>query len=418
MSVERENEVRRERAILVSVDTGEFDVETSLDELEELARTAGAEVLAVVSQKREGFDRATVIGKGKLSEIREFAEANEADLLIFDQELSGSRMRNIADATGLPVVDRTTLILDIFAQRAHTHEGRLQVELAQQRYRLTRLIGEGKALSRLGGGIGTRGPGETKLEQDRRHIRRRIATLEAQLGKLEQHRIRLRAKRARDGIKAVAIVGYTNVGKSTLLNRLSDADVLAEDKLFATLDPTARALRLPGGRSVMLVDTVGLVRRLPHGLVRAFHSTLEEAAGADLLICLCDASSPEADEQIAVTKDLMAELGAAATPMLVVLNKSDLLAAAGAAPPVFGADVMISARTGDGIDRLLAKIESSLPPSQTKETLLIPYSEGDLVAKIRESGQILSEDYEEDGVRLTALVDTRLRRRTKEFHEA
>jgi GTP-binding protein HflX len=210
------------------------------------------------------------------------------------------------------------------------------------------------------------------------------------------------------------------VGKSTLLNRLSDADVLVEDKLFATLDPTARALRLPGGRSVMLVDTVGLVRRLPHGLVRAFHSTLEEAAAADLLICLCDASSPEADEQIAVTKDLMAELGASGTPMLIVLNKSDLLGAdadAGAAPPVFGADVMIRARTGDGIDRLLAKIESSLSPSMTKETLLIPYSEGGLVAEIRDSGQILSEEYEGNGVRLTALVNTRLQHRTKEFHE-
>jgi GTP-binding protein HflX len=349
-----------EKAILVCVDTGEYDADASLMELEELACTAGANVTATVTQKRTAFDRATAIGSGKIKEIRDYAEASEADLLIFDHELSASQMRNISDGTGLPVVDRTMLILDIFAQRAHTHEGRLQVELAQQRYRLTRLIGAGKTLSRLGGGIGTRGPGETKLEQDRRHIRRRISTLEAQLCKLEKHRSLLRTRRKKDGVTSVAIVGYTNVGKSTLLNRLTDANILAEDKLFATLDPTARSLRLPSGRRVMLVDTVGLVRRLPHGLIRAFHSTLEEAAGADLLICLCDASSENIADQVSVTRNLMEELGAANTPMLVTLNKCDLIAE-GSVPPIYGADVMISARTGAGIDKLLETIESTLP---------------------------------------------------------
>lgn len=303
-----ENNVeKKQRAVLVAVDTGEYDARVSLDELEELAVTAGAETAAKVLQKRSGFDPATVIGSGRLSEIAEFCRGDGADLVVFDCELSPAQMRNIEDACGVPVIDRTTLILDIFAQRAVTAEGKLQVELAQLRYRLPRLTGLGGALSRLGGGIGTRGPGESQLETDRRHIRRRIAALQDQLAELEKRRGLLRARRKKEGITTVAIVGYTNVGKSTLLNALTNAGVLVEDKLFATLDPTSRALSLPDGREVLLIDTVGLVRRLPHQLVEAFKSTLEEAANADLLWCVCDASSDETDEQVAVTRRLMEE---------------------------------------------------------------------------------------------------------------
>ena len=292
----------QERAILVAVDTGEYDAAVSLDELEELAQTAGAVVLGKISQKRPSVDKATCVGSGMLEQIKTQAAALGANLLIFDHELTASQLRNIEDAAGLAVVDRTTLILDIFAQRARSREGKLQVELAQQKYRLPRLMGQGTVLSRLGGGIGTRGPGESKLESDRRHIRRRIESLEEQLRNLERQRSIRRARRKKDGIITVAIVGYTNVGKSTLLNTLTDAGVLAEDQLFATLDPTARALTLPDGRTVMLIDTVGLVRRLPHQLVEAFQSTLEEAADADLLLHVCDISSPEVDDQIEVTR--------------------------------------------------------------------------------------------------------------------
>mgnify|MGYP003101374367 FL=1 len=277
----------QERAILVAVDTGEYDAAVSLDELEELAQTAGAVVLGKISQKRPAVDKTTCVGSGMLEQIKNQAAALGANLLIFDHELTASQLRNIEEATDLAVVDRTTLILDIFAQRARSREGKLQVELAQQKYRLPRLMGQGTALSRLGGGIGTRGPGESKLESDRRHIRRRIESLEEQLRDLERQRSTRRAGRKKDGVITVAIVGYTNVGKSTLLNTLTNAGVLAEDKLFATLDPTARALTLPDGRTIMLIDTVGLVRRLPHQLVEAFQSTLEEAADADLLLHVC-----------------------------------------------------------------------------------------------------------------------------------
>ena len=281
-----DNTEKLPRAILVAVDTGEYDAETSLLELEELARTAGVEVAATSIQKRPAPDSATVVGSGRLRELTEDLERLEADMLIFDCELTGSQTRNIGDVTGVAVVDRTMLILDIFAARARSSEGRLQVELAQLRYRLPRLAGNSENLSRLGGGIGTRGPGETKLETDRRHIRSRIQKLEEELRDLTRRREQMRSRRKKDGIITAAIVGYTNVGKSTLLNALTDAGVLAENKLFATLDPTARALLLPDGRSVMLIDTVGLVRRLPHNLVEAFKSTLEEAASADVLLCV------------------------------------------------------------------------------------------------------------------------------------
>ena len=289
-----ENEVRPERAFLVSVDTGEFDAEASMSELYELTESAGARPVGAMIQKREKPDGATCIGSGRLEELKGFCESQEVDLIIFDCELSPTQIRNLEFETEVRIIDRTMLILDIFASRARSREGKLQVELAQLKYLLPRLTGKGAAMSRLGGGIGTRGPGESKLETDRRHIRRRIESLREQLAQVEQHRNQLRRRREKEGIITAAIVGYTNAGKSTLMNTLTDAGVLAEDKLFATLDPTSRALKLPNGVSVMLIDTVGLVRRLPHHLVEAFHSTLEEAALADMILNVCDASSPEA----------------------------------------------------------------------------------------------------------------------------
>ena len=403
----------QERAILVAVDTGEYDAAVSLDELEELAQTAGAVVLGKISQKRPAVDKTTCVGSGMLEQIKNQAAALGANLLIFDHELTASQLRNIEEATDLAVVDRTTLILDIFAQRARSREGKLQVELAQQKYRLPRLMGQGTALSRLGGGIGTRGPGESKLESDRRHIRRRIESLEEQLRDLERQRSTRRARRKKDGVITVAIVGYTNVGKSTLLNTLTNAGVLAEDKLFATLDPTARALTLPDGRTIMLIDTVGLVRRLPHQLVEAFQSTLEEAADADLLLHVCDISSPEADDQIEVTRRLLDELGCTGTPVVTALNKCDQLESM---PVIMGSGtVLISARTGYGLNRLLEAMAKALPPSQLRMRLLLPYEKAALAAEIRESGKIFSEEYTPDDLLLDALVSTRISWKLEDF---
>ena len=285
-----ENKQEEQTAVLAAIDTGEYDAQRSMEELEELAKSAGAKVMGRVIQKKDRPDPATLMGSGRVEELAEFVQNSQVELVIFDHELSPAQQKNLENALGAAVIDRTTLILDIFAQRAKTSEGRLQVELAQLKYRLPRLAGQGTSLSRLGGGIGTRGPGESKLESDRRHIRRRIHALEEELEALEKRRGLLRQRRKKDDVVTVAIVGYTNVGKSTLLNTLTDAGVLAKDMLFATLDPTSRALDLPDGRRVMLIDTVGLVSRLPHQLVQAFHSTLEEAADADLVLNVCDVS--------------------------------------------------------------------------------------------------------------------------------
>ncbi|MBR2636143.1 MAG: GTPase HflX, partial [Oscillospiraceae bacterium] len=371
------------------------------------------EILGKVSQKRPAVDKATCVGSGMLAEIGEMAENLDANLLIFDHELTASQMRNIENVTGISVVDRTTLILDIFAQRARSREGKLQVELAQQKYRLPRLMGQGTVLSRLGGGIGTRGPGETKLESDRRHIRRRIEALEEQLRELEKQRGIRRARRKKDGVVTVAIVGYTNVGKSTLLNKLTDAGVLAEDKLFATLDPTARALELPDGRSVMLVDTVGLVRRLPHQLVEAFKSTLEEAAQADLLLHVCDISSDEAEDQIAVTRQLLDELGCAGTPVVTALNKCDKITERPV--PMTEDMVLISAVTGYGLEKLLQVIAKKLTPTQRRMRLLLPYDKAALAAEIRAEGKVFSEEYTADGLLLDALVDNKIVWKVEEY---
>ena len=410
-----ENEEKPQRAILAAADCGEWDAEVSIDELEELAKSAGAEVVAKVIQQRAEYDRATVIGRGKLEEIKQLAEAEDVDILIFDHELTAANIRNLEEATGLGVIDRTMLILDIFAARAQSRAGRLQVELAQYKYRLPRLEGMGKNLSRLGGGIGTRGPGESKLESDRRHIRRRIETLERKLEELSANRELIRSRRKKDGIVTAAIVGYTNAGKSTLLNRLTNAGVLSEDKLFATLDPTARALELPDGRSIMLVDTVGFVRRLPHHLVEAFKSTLEETVQADLLLNVCDISSGEADSQTEVTRTLLESLGADKIPMLNVLNKCDLLE--GARPICTSDCVMVSAKTGEGVDEMLEKISKMLVPTQIRMTVLIPYSEGGLLGEIRAFGKVFSEEFTPEGTLVDALVDMKLLPRAQKYQQ-
>lgn len=411
-----DNSQAPEKALLVGVDTGAYDAEASLDELEELTRTAGAEVLGRLTQARDKPDAATYVGSGKLEEVKEFCSLNEADLIIIDGELTPSQQRTLEDDTAMRVIDRTTLILDIFASRARSNEGKLQVELAQLRYALPRLTGKGTALSRLGGGIGTRGPGETKLETDRRHIRRKIRNLEAELDALQKRRDMARARREKDGVESVAIVGYTNAGKSTLMNALTQAGVLAEDKLFATLDPTARALTLPDGREVLLIDTVGLIRRLPHHLVEAFKSTLEVAASASLILNVCDASSPDSSEHLQVTKALLEDLGCANTPVITVMNKCDLTPGIFELP-VIGKAVMISALTGEGLDTLLAQIAATLPPTRREARFLFPYTAGGEAAELRRDGMVLEEDYRADGVFIRAVADIRMIDRFKNYIE-
>ena len=409
-----ENKREKEKALLVSVDTGEFDAEVSIEELEELAHTAGAEVLGKLIQKRERPEAATFVGAGKLAEIIAFCSAQDVDLLIFDSELTPSQQRNLEKLTGVRVIDRTMLILDIFAARARTGEGKLQVELAQLKYSLPRLAGQGQSLSRLGGGIGTRGPGESKLESDRRHINRRIQKLEEQLRELEKRRDLLRRRRRKDGVQTVAIVGYTNAGKSTLMNALTKAGVLAEDKLFATLDPTSRALTLPDGRKVMLVDTVGLIRRLPHKLVEAFKSTLEEAAQASVILNVCDASDEHCSEHLEVTKKLLDELGCASTPVVSVMNKCDLVGNI-YSMPTFGKTVLISALCERGFDELLAAIQKELPQTRKTASLLIPFKNGAAAARIRDEGVVHEEEYREDGLFMRATVEMSLLDEYKEW---
>ena len=407
---EQHAESSSERALLVSLDTGDFDAQVSLEELAELARSAGAEVRGSVLQRRSAPDPATCIGAGRLEEIRQVCQNDDIDLLIFDRELTATQHRNLEDLSGVRVVDRTTLILDIFAGRAHSAEGRLQVELAQLQYLLPRLAGQGTALSRLGGGIGTRGPGETQLETDRRHIRRRIGYLKNQLEQVKKRRALTRQRREKEGRLTVALVGYTNAGKSTLMNDLTAAGVLAEDRLFATLDPTARTLRLPDGREVLLVDTVGLVRRLPHQLVEAFHSTLEEAAQADAILNVCDAASPEAEEQLQLTEDLLRELRAEEAdrpepPTLRVYNKCDLLGG----PIALGGRraVAISAATGAGLTQLLDTLAAVLPTDRRRVQVLIPFREGALAERCRRQGAVEKEQFTPEGVQMTVTLGLR-----------
>lgn len=411
-----ENEEAVERALLVSVDTGEFDAQASLAELYELTRSAGADPYGSMLQKRPAADKATCVGSGMLQEIAEFCEKEDVGLLVFDCELSPTQLRNIEKAAQVRVIDRTMLILDIFAARAMTREGKLQVELAQLKYLMPRLMGQGTALSRLGAGIGTRGPGESKLETDRRHIRRRIDSLKEQLLQVEKHREQINRRRQKDGVVTVALVGYTNVGKSTLMNYLTQAGVLAKDMLFATLDPTARALKLPSGKTVLLIDTVGLVRRLPHHLVEAFKSTLEQATTADIILNLCDASSPEAPVHLQVTRSLLESLGCQGQPVIAVLNKCDLVPSIHELPMI-GKAVRISAATGEGIPELLETIEQNLPVRNTRVSLLLPFAKSGLAAEIRRDGTVLEEEYEERGLRITAMVPLSLLEQVKEYRQ-
>ena len=383
--------------------------EESLAELAALVETAGGESVGMILQSREKPDPHSFIGEGKVEEVKRMVENSEATMVIFDNDLSPSQVRVLTELCGVQVLDRSGLILDIFAQRARTKEGCLQVELAQYQYLLPRLIGMWSHLERQGGTggspIGTKGPGETQLETDRRLINKKIDKIRADLEEVRRVRATQRQQRQKNEIPVVAIVGYTNVGKSTLLNTLTQAGVLAEDKLFATLDPTARALELPDGRKVMLIDTVGLVRRLPHQLVEAFHSTLEEAASADLILSVCDITSPELLEQRAVTERLLEELGMEGTPVITVLNKCD--AAPDAQNEPYKGCVRISAKTGYGLPRLLQTIAETLPPQRIRCRLCLPYAEGALLHRLEEQGQIFSREYTAEGTLLDAEVEQR-----------
>lgn len=397
-----ENE--KEKAVLISADIGEFDAERSMKELKELAETAGAYVVMEIIQKRPSYDTAYYIGSGKLAEIAEQLKDMDIDILIFDTELTANQTKNIEDITEIHVIDRTTLILDIFAGRAVSAEGKIQVELAQQKYRLAHLAGKGVMLSRLGGGIGTRGPGESKLETDRRHIRRRIEILNDELEELKSRRDLRRQRRKKDNILTAAVVGYTNAGKSTLLNSLTDAGVLAEDKLFATLDITSREIMLPDGRNVLLTDTVGFISRLPTNLIEAFKSTLEEAAGADIIINVTDISADDAKEQTEVTEKLLSELGCDEIPKIYVLNKIDKVSNPDDIPED-NKTVKISAKYKIGFDKLLSCIAENLPKTHTRGKFLIPYDKTNLISEIRIDGKIFSEEYTENGTLIDALVD-------------
>ena len=395
----------QERVILIGVqtDAGE-DVEASLDELEELAQTAGAETAAKVIQNRESVHPGTYIGRGKIQEVKNLLTALDANGVICDDELSPSQMNNLERELECKVMDRTLLILDIFAGRAVTSEGKIQVELAQLRYRAVRLVGLRDSLSRLGGGIGTRGPGEKKLETDRRLIRTRISALKAELAQVEKHRELIRGNRSKGMLKTAAIVGYTNAGKSTLLNTLTGAEILAEDKLFATLDPTTRVLELDDGQQILLTDTVGFIRKLPHHLVEAFKSTLEEAKYADYIIHVVDASNPQAEMQMAVVYKTLRELGASGKKVITLFNKQDLVMESDLRDPNADQIIKCSAKTGKGLTELKETLSGFLAEEQVYLEELYSYREAGKLQTIREYGQLLSEEYREDGIFVRAKI--------------
>ena len=400
-------DVVRQRALLVGMvrdGSRAAEGERSLEELELLTDTAGSEPVESVLVRRDRPDAATFIGKGKLSELVAESHMLDIDVVVFDNELSPAQQRNLHQAFQCDVVDRVALILDIFAQHAHTHEGRLQVELAQHRYRLPRLRGKGIELSRLGAGIGTRGPGETKLETDRRRILERVSKIERELKEAARSRDTRAKSRKRSGLPVAAIVGYTNAGKSTLFNRLTEADVLVEDRLFATLGSTVRRLDLPDGHRALMSDTVGFVRRLPHELVEAFRSTLEEAADADLLVHVVDASDPDPDGQIGAVREVLTEIDAADVPEILVFNKTDTAepAVVGRLLTVYDGSVATSALTGENIEDVTAAIVEGLDAVTVTADLLIPYDRGDLVASLHETGEVLDEHHAEEGTEITA----------------
>lgn len=404
-----DNRETEERVILVAVRKSDREnTEQSLDELCELASTAGAVTVARVIQNLDNFNPATYIGKGKIDEIKELIIEYDATGIICDDELSPAQMNNLSDALEIKVMDRTLLILDIFAARANTNEGKIQVELAQLRYRSSRLSGLGNALSRLGGGIGTRGPGETKLEMDRRIIHERIGQLKHELEAVVIHRELTRSQRSRSNIPVVAIVGYTNAGKSTLLNTLTGAGILAENKLFATLDPTTRGLELESGQQILLTDTVGFISKLPHHLVEAFKSTLEEAVYADIILHVVDASNPAMDSQMYVVYDTLEKLGAGDKPIITAFNKTEI--AGNKVLKDFKADktVNISALHGDGLTELKDTIEEVLRESKIYIEKTYSYTEASKISIIRKYGQLISEEYVAEGIEVKAYVPTEI----------
>lgn len=401
-------EERKERVILAGVHTGAKDslsdtTEETMEELCELAGTANAEVIATVIQNKSEIEAATYMGEGKLNEIKQLILTENIDTVIFDDELSPMQIRNLSEFLEVKVIDRTVLILDIFAARAKSGEGKLQVELAQQKYLLPRLRGMGAVLSRTGGGIGTRGPGETKLESDRRHISRRISALEEDIKEIRKHRELIRTRRKKDGVLTACLVGYTNAGKSSLMNTLTDACVLAENKLFATLDTTTRAITLPDSRRILITDTVGFIRKLPHHLVQAFKSTLEETAEADMLIYVIDASNPQYETHIKVVDSVLSDIGAGGKPTVYVYNKIDLLD-----KKVFFEEknsIGISAKTGENLDKLIDLISETAPGKKQEMTVLIPFSCGNVVNELHKNQKILFEEYLPEGVKITLLAD-------------
>ena len=398
----------REKAVLVGVGPG--IVEADLDELAALADSAGAEPVARVVQARSDPDPGTFVGKGKIRQIHDRVHRSGAEAVIFDDELSPGQLRSLEEQLGVKVIDRTALILDIFALHARSREGKAQVELAQLNYLLPRLRGWGEAMSRLGGGIGTRGPGETKMEVDRQHIRRRISKLRRDIDDLARTRDLKRSQRQRSGIPQIAIAGYTNAGKSTLMNAIAHSDALVADQLFATLDPTTRRITLPSGRRATISDTVGFVGKLPHDLVEAFRSTLEEVALASLVIHVADASSPELGGQIDAVREVLGEIGAGAIPEVLALNKIDLVqpnerAALGRR---FVGAVEISAITGEGIEDLELRASDTLPRQPVEVTLLVPYGREEVTARLYREGEVLSSDAEQEGTLVRARVGDRL----------
>ena len=407
----KDSDIVKSDAILVGIAERGSDVpecDSSLDELERLLDTAGGRAFARVIQVKDSFDPRTCIGSGKVKEIAELCTNNEIELVIFDFELTPAQIRNLEGDIGgdVRVIDRSMLILDIFALHATSGEGKLQVELAQLRYSAPRLMGHGTELSRLGGGIGTRGPGETKLESDRRHMKEKVIALEKRIAEMEHNRAVMRAQRDRSGLPKIALVGYTNAGKSTLLNALTGAGVLSEDKLFATLDPTTRKLELPCGESVLLTDTVGFIRKLPHHLVKAFKSTLDEVVYADILLIISDVTDPEVAEHIEVTRGVIEELGASDKPVIYVYNKCDMLDG-GVPAPEGDNTVAISGVTGQGIDRLLEVIEEEIHRFKKKYSLLIPYSNQSAVSALYNSYTVLEVNYVDEGIAVDVILDER-----------
>lgn len=408
-----------ERAVLVGLSCPSFNTdqdadERTMDELRALAETAGAEAVAMTLQRRPAPDARTFIGEGKAEEVKQLAEMNDASLILFDNELSPSQMSNLEELTGRTVLDRSALILDIFAQRARTGEGKLQVELAQYQYILPRLAGMGKAMSRLGGGIGTRGPGETKLETDRRHIRERITRLQAELDEVRRVRATQRERRVKNSIPVVALVGYTNAGKSTLLNALTGAGIPANDRLFDTLDTTTRRLKVSDHLEILLSDTVGFIAKLPHHLIEAFQATLEELQYADLLLHVIDASDPHREAHIEVVDRLIDKLAKPGVPVLRCYNKADLVGDVSNLP-IGEKNIPMCARSGIGMDELLTRIEETLTGRLHRAVFLLPYSDAGALAQLHEQAQVLRVDYLPEGVEVEAVCREELFGRLKRF---